>query len=115
MKFTSLRRSGFTLIEIMIVVGIIGVLATMAIPSLMRSRKEAQRAACINNLRAIKGVKEMWALNTGKGDADVPPDADLFGGDMKYIKDKPKCPAGGTYDIRAVSENPTCTIADHTF
>lgn len=105
-------RAGFTLVEIMIVVAIIGLLAAVAVPNLLKARKGAQKQACINNLKTIEGAKNIWALEMKKGDTDVPSDADLFGPD-RTISTKPKCPSSGTYNLGAVNERPSCSIADH--
>jgi len=112
MRINVSRKTGFTLVEIMIVVAIIGLLAAVAIPNLVKARKDAQKTACRSNLKAIAGAKELWALQEKRPDTDVPTDADLFG-TGKGIKEKPQCPAGGTYDLKAVGEDPTCTIPDH--
>jgi prepilin-type N-terminal cleavage/methylation domain-containing protein len=108
------RNAGFTLVEIMIVVAIIGLLAAIAIPNFIKARQASQRAACVANLKTMDGAKATWALEQKKTNTDSPTDADLFG-NTSYIREKPSCPAGGAYSLNDVQTKPTCTIADHTF
>ncbi|MFO1475558.1 MAG: prepilin-type N-terminal cleavage/methylation domain-containing protein [Verrucomicrobiota bacterium] len=72
MKMKVSRKAGFTLVEIMIVVAIIGLLAAIAIPNFVRARQTSQTNVCINNLRQIDGAKQQWALENGKQASDSP-------------------------------------------
>ena len=110
MKVISSRKSGFTLVEIMIVVAIIGLLAAIAIPNFVKARTASQRNACIANLKQIDGAKATWALENKKTVSDTPGDGDLFGASL-YIREKPDCPANGTYTLAAVDSKPTCSLS----
>ncbi|MDP3729897.1 MAG: prepilin-type N-terminal cleavage/methylation domain-containing protein [Candidatus Omnitrophota bacterium] len=99
-----LRRKGFTLVEIMIVVAIIGLLAAIAIPNFVKARTTAEKQACIANLKQIQGAVQIWALDTGALETATPTTGQLA---PDYIKVWPKC--GGTaYVVPAVDAEPVC-------
>ncbi|MEJ5252861.1 MAG: prepilin-type N-terminal cleavage/methylation domain-containing protein [Chthonomonadetes bacterium] len=98
---------GFTLVEIMIVVLIIGILLAIAVPNFVNARDSSRAKACVANLKQIQAAKEQWAMDTNQPPTATPTQEDLS---PTYIKVWPSCPAGGNYDnIGSLSENPTCS------
>jgi len=104
------RSGGFTLVEIMIVVAIIGILIAIAVPGFIRARTTSQGRACAENLQKIDGAKEQWALENQKNTTHTPTATDLYGPTL-YIRSEPDCPAGGTYTINAVGTTPGCSLS----
>jgi len=113
MKINTSRKAGFTLVEIMIVVAIIGLLAAIAIPNFVKARATSQSNACINNMRQIDSAVQQYALEAKLAGTD-PVDSAQLG---QYIKGNvlPTCPAGevaygvaGSYDAPEI----TCPNAD---
>lgn len=107
-----MNKKGFTLVEIMIVVAIIGLLAAIAIPSFVKARNTAQQNGCINNLRMIDSGKEQAAL-ANKWAAGNAPSTIVVN---TYIKgdSTPECPAGGAYTYNVIGTNPACNIISPT-
>ncbi|HEX4122216.1 MAG TPA: prepilin-type N-terminal cleavage/methylation domain-containing protein [Verrucomicrobiae bacterium] len=121
MQKKNARKLGFTLVEIMIVVAIIGLLAAIAIPNFVKARTTSQMNACINNLRLIDSSKQQWALEQRKQNTDTPAGSDL----QPYLGrgtlgELPACPVdsanafSSSYTPNNVGTKPLCQIVSST-
>jgi prepilin-type N-terminal cleavage/methylation domain-containing protein len=121
MKAITHRKSGFTLVEIMIVVAILGLLALIAMPNWVRARTTSQQNACINNLRQIDGAKQQWALEHKASGTVTPQLTDI----QPYLGrgtggTSPACPAdasqtfANSYNVNDLATAPTCQINTST-
>jgi prepilin-type N-terminal cleavage/methylation domain-containing protein len=103
------RRRGFTLVEIMIVVLIIGILLSIAVPQFMTARLNASKKTCQSNLRVFDESKAQFAIENNAASGDPVNLADL----APYLRDIPSCPMGGTYTFNTVGTLTECSEPDH--
>jgi prepilin-type N-terminal cleavage/methylation domain-containing protein len=112
------RKAGFTLVEIMIVVAIIGLLAAIAIPNFIKARATSQCNACINNLRQIDAGINEWALENGQSNGATVTSPQTVSGYIKLnsASSVPGCPAGGTYTTSTIGATPqiSCSLSTLT-
>lgn len=112
MKTKQKTSRGFTLIEIMIVVAIIGILAAISIPNLLGAIERARKQTCAVNRLNINGAKLRWSIENNHPASATPTEEDLFGKNP-YLEHKPNCPAGGAYALGAVQDKCTCSYVKH--
>ena len=113
MRTTKSAKSAFTLVEIMIVVALIGLLASIAVPNMVRARSQSQLNACVNNLRQIDDASQQWGL-----DNNQPAGAAVSFTDIQpYLKYSIICPSAGsgatfatTYTLTTISNKPACKV-----
>lgn len=102
-----MKRTAFTLIEILIVVILLGILAAIVIPQFSESTEEANRSACQSNMQAARTQIQLYKFRSG-GTVPTLPQLVTAG----YLQSTPACPAGGTYTVDGEGRI-TCSVEGH--
>ncbi|HEY3864201.1 MAG TPA: prepilin-type cleavage/methylation domain-containing protein [Verrucomicrobiae bacterium] len=104
----------------MIVVAIIGLLAAIAVPNLVRSRTTSQTNLCIDNLRMLDASKQQWALEQGAVSTSLPQSSDIQpylgrgDGDLPICPIDPQQSFATSYVLQNIQSTPTCQISPTT-
>lgn len=112
LRMAPLRRKSeaFTLLQVLVFLGIMGVILAMAAPSFTRSRGSTNQTTCVANLLSLRSAQQQWALET-KSDKSAPVLKKYL---LPFLKNGgfPVCPEGGTYTLTTVDQDPTCSLKD---
>ena len=112
------KNPGFTLIEIMIILLIIGILVAMAFPNFQHARRITRKSICMNNLRQIESALGRWALENEITTGTTLTEAEEDEIYSQFLRGgEPECPSDGTYTINPIGSTPqvTCDAEGHEF
>jgi prepilin-type N-terminal cleavage/methylation domain-containing protein len=108
------KTAGFTLVEIMIVVLIIGILLAIAVPNFLQARESSRAKACIGNLKELDTAKQQYMMDqklSTLASYEITPTAVNSGVLATYLRTVPKCPESGFYETGNESQLPVCVTA----
>ena len=106
------KKAGFTLVEIMIVVLIIGILLAIAIPNFVAAREASRCKACVANLKQLDSASQQFAMDQKKSSTYAMTNTDFSGLAPTYLHVMPSCPEGGAYSQGATLANyPQCSYS----
>jgi len=114
---SSSSTTGFTLVEIMIVVAIIGLLAAIVVPNIQAVFGKSKRTICITNLQQIRNMKSLWSLDSRAEGTAMPTLADIqpylghgSGGEAPTCPSDPANSFPTSYSINDLNTAPTCLV-----
>ena len=117
------KKAGFTLVEIMIVVLIIGILLAIAIPNFVSAREASRAKACVGNLKQIDSATQQYCMDKKLNATNYSASAPTLNATSptglisstsynSYMRSTPVCPSGGTETVApTITDNPFCTIS----
>lgn len=111
------RKSGFTLVEVVIVLAIMSIVVAIAAPTWLRQREQSRARACQENLTKIDGALTVYAtefrLSNGASinfpDDLIDPNS-TGNTNQGYLRGEPKCPTNGSYTVTKVGVVPECSV-----
>ena len=102
-----MKKRGFTLMEVIIIMLIIVLLVAIAVPNYMKAQTEVKRVTCISNLQKMDEAIERYASSENKSASDAVYLTTII---PEFLRLRPTCPSRGSYTLTTVGQNPTCSM-----